>query len=100
MNHVKIAGAVEAQAIPAPLVESLIRGPLRFSPHEFRMLLALAVAGRPVTAWALARDLGADYGHTKRLARALLKVRVVRRGPRGLTLELDVTRWRVPRSAP
>ncbi len=92
--------STQSQPLPVALVESLIRGPLRFSSHEFRMLLALAVAERPVTAWALARHLSADYSHTKRVARALLTARVVRRGPRGLRLETDVTRWRVPRSAP
>jgi hypothetical protein len=102
MNGPVTAAVVEEQgsvAVPGDLLAPLVHR-VRLSGSEWRLVIALLLAGRPVSARQLARDLGLDYGLVKRVARGLVDWRILERTRGGLRVQPDAARWRVPTTGP
>jgi len=82
-----------ATADPTFLRE-LARGPVRFSAGELRIILFVATAPWPPTAYQVAHDLGLDYRNAKHLVSKLVAAGVLRRTEEGLAVVADPSGWR------
>lgn len=89
--------ATKSQSIPAAHLENLVRGPLLFSGSELRILVALMLVDRPVSARALSQEIpDLTYSNAKRVTRDLVRAQVLHRSRVGLTVNKDPQHWRVP----
>jgi hypothetical protein len=64
---------------------------------EWRVLALTLSAPSPVSASAIAKRLGVDYGLVKRVVRELARWNILERVPTGVKFQPDHTRWGPPR---
>jgi DNA-binding MarR family transcriptional regulator len=64
---------------------------------EWRVLAIILGAPSPVSASAIAKRLGLDYGLVKRVVRELARWNILERVPTGVKFQPDHTRWGPPR---
>src|SRR5437870_10571574 len=60
---------------------------------EWRIVVAVLISSRPVSARELALGLRLDYGFVKRIVRGLVAWRILSATPEGLSVQPDATRW-------
>ena len=66
---------------------------VRLNGSEWRIVVAVLISSRPVSARELALDLRLDYGFVKRIVRGLVAWRILSATPEGLSVQPDATRW-------
>src|SRR5439155_17361108 len=66
---------------------------VRLNGSEWRIVVAVLISSRPVSARELALGLRLDYGFVKRIVRALVAWRILSATPEGLSFQPDATRW-------
>lgn len=79
------------RAIPGTWLESLAAR-MKLSGVEWRVI-ALVLAGQPLSAWRIAQRLRLPYTHAKRAARELVRWNVLMGSPEGLRFQPDAGRW-------
>src|SRR6059036_3961606 len=66
---------------------------VRLNGSEWRIVVAVLISSRPVSARELALGLRLDYGFVKRIVRGLVAWRILSATPEGLSFQPDATRW-------
>src|SRR2546426_901678 len=66
---------------------------VRLNGSEWRIVVAVLISSRPVSARELALGLRLDYGFVKRIVRGLVAWRILSATPGGLSVQPDATRW-------
>jgi len=66
---------------------------VRLNGSEWRIVVAVLISSRPVSARELALGLRLDYGFVKRIVRGLVAWRILSATPEGLSVQPDATRW-------
>ena len=81
-------GVSVSGAVLVPLLHRV-----RLNGSEWRIVVAVLISSRPVSARELALGLRLDYGFVKRIVRGLVAWRILSATPEGLSVQPDATRW-------